>query len=337
MKGRLENQIKTEKRIEKLLADMPSVVSDYYLNFSASKEFRSCLAYIHKLRKFIVWYADINDLTLKNVDCTQIDDKDIAKYMKLIETKQTNEGTTAYTSFSYRRQNWSVLNSFFDYMDKKELIHKNPMLLIDYPTKKDKVEHIFLSKNDLDKLIMAVTNGAGTDQMINYQKEWKERDLAIVYMFILTGMRESALCEINIEDLNFENNTLEVIDKEHEKHTYVIPTVLKELLEKWLIKRKELLNEEECDALFISNRRKRINQVSVQALIKKFAKEGLGYEVSPHRLRAAFCNIVFKETHDIRTTSKAMRHKNISTTEIYIENDEAKINKKVEEIFSNIF
>ena len=87
MQGRLENQVKTEKIIERYLADAPKLVSDYYLNFSATKEFRSCLGYIQKLRRFLSWYADEKKIELEDVDCTSIEDGDIAKFMKSIEIK----------------------------------------------------------------------------------------------------------------------------------------------------------------------------------------------------------------------------------------------------------
>ena len=50
MQGRLENQIKTEKKIQNLLKDMSIEVEEYYINFSANKEFRSCLIYIQKIK-----------------------------------------------------------------------------------------------------------------------------------------------------------------------------------------------------------------------------------------------------------------------------------------------
>lgn len=337
MKGRLENQLKAEKKIENLLSDMPRVVSDYYLNFSASKEFRSCLSYVQKLKKFLLWYAAENKIELKGIDCSIIDDYDIALYMREIETKQTSDGIVEYTSFSYRRQIWSILNSFFIFMKKKGLRKDNPVEMIDYPTKKDNVKHVHLQREDLDKIVGAVLNGAGTKQMINYQEPWKKRDLAIVYTFIFTGMRESALCEIDMDSLDFDKNEITVIDKEHKTNKYPMPGKLKGYLKDWIEQREILLGGTKCDALFISNQRKRVNQGTVIALINKYSEEGLGYKVSPHRLRAAAINIIYNETGDINFASKFAKHENISTTRIYIEDDEHKTNKKIQNIMENIF
>ena len=336
MQGRLENQIKAEKKIQALLKDMSKEVEEYYINFSANKEFRSCLAYIQKIRKFLLWYSNENKIKLNEIDYQVITDTHIAKYLKQIEFKNTNEGTK-YTSFSYRKQIWSILNSFFSFLEIKKYIKGNPVRLIERPTKKDKVNHVFLSKNDLDSMIEAVSFGAGSKIAIKKQEKWKARDLAIFYMFIFTGMRESALCEIDLDRIDLENNILEVTDKEHKVNTYTIPQKLKTVLIDWMDKRKDLLGDVNSNALFISNQRKRINQETVRIIVRKYAEEALGYKVSPHRLRAAFCNIIYNSTKDIEKTRRAMKHSNIETTRIYMESDEIEINNQVANILENVF
>lgn len=248
----------------------------------------------------------------------------------------TKEGVK-YTSFSYRKQIWSILNSFFDFLDKKRYIESNPVRLIERPTKKDKVSHVFLKQSDLDSMVQAVINGAGSDKAKEHQKEWKERDLAILYTFMFTGMRVSALSEIDINRIDFENNIIEVTDKEHKENTYTIPAKLKEVLLAWIDKRNELLGDIECDALFISRNRERINSNTVRHLIKKYSNEGIGQKVAPHRIRAAFGNIIYEKTKDIELTSRAMKHEGIQTTRIYMESDEMKVNNQVASILENVF
>ena len=336
MQGRLENQFKAEKRIKELLRELPKEVSEYYINFSSNREFRSCQSYIEKLRTFLKWYCETENIRMMEIDFTKITDLEIANYLKKIEFKNTKNGVE-YTSFSYRKQIWSILNSFFDFLDKKRYIDNNPVRLIERPTKKDKVSHIFLKQDDIDAIIQAVVNGAGSEVAKGHQREWKERDLAILYTFMYTGMRVSALSEIDIDRIDFENNIIEVTDKGNKENTYPITAKHRAILESWLIKRKELLGDIECDALFISRYRERINSNTVRTLINKFSNEALNQKVSPHRLRAAYGNIIYEKTHDIELTSRAMKHENISTTRIYMESDEAKVNNKVADILSSVF
>ena len=336
MQGRLENQIKTEKKIDALLADMPSECTKYYLNFSANKEFRSCLGYIQKIKRFLLWYGKKHKVKMKDIDFNSITDTDIANYMKYCETKETSDGVE-YTSFSYRKQIWSILNSFFEYLDKKRWIDGNPVRFVEYPKKKDRVEHIFLSKDDLDKMISCIESEIAILQANNEDDKWKVRDLAILYTFIFTGMRESALCEIDVDKINLEENVLEVIDKEHKKNTYAISPKLKEVLMDWMKCREKILGKESNDSLFISNRKERINQGTVRYIIRTYSENALGQKVSPHRLRAAYGNIIYQQTRDIELTSRAMKHENISTTRIYMDDNEKMVNNKVADILGNMF
>ena len=331
MKGRLENTIKTEKNTDCLLSEMPEYVTEYYLKLSSKREPKSCLEYIRKIKKFLQF---VNSDDIKHIDLKQISDTTIAKYMKKLETTEKN-GAIVETSFSYRKQNHTILNSFFTYAYKKGYIDKNPMELIERETGKDHPHRIFLNENDLKNMIISVDNGAGTTRMINRQKEWKERDLAIMMLFIQTGMRETALAEINIEDVNFDEKTLTVIDKGHEKHIYALSDKVIMVLQEWLYHREILLNYKNNDALFISANRTRIVPASISKIVKKYAYDALGYEISPHKLRAAYGNLLLKKTGNLHLVSKLMCHKRPDTTEIYLDDTSIEDKQMAAEIITS--
>ena len=50
--------------------------------------------------------------------------------------------------------------------------------------------------------------------------------------------------------------------------------------------------------------------------------EGLGYKISPHSLRTAFCTILYKKTGDIEFVRRAVGHSSIETTQRYIVDDD---------------
>ena len=50
----------------------------------------------------------------------------------------------------------------------------------------------------------------------------------------MTGMRETALTEINIEDLDFLKGTIKVIDKRHKTHIYKINEIIRNTLVEWI-------------------------------------------------------------------------------------------------------
>lgn len=321
MKGRLENTIKTEKNTDYLLSELPQYVTEYYFNLSSKREPKSCLEYIRKIKKFLE-FVDKNNL--KNIDFTSITDLTIARYMKKLETTEKN-GNIVETSFSYRKQNHTILKSFFTYLHKKGYIEKNPMELIEREVGRDHPHRIFLKEDDLKDILSSVETGAGTKRMVSRQKEWKDRDLAILMLFMQTGMRETALTEINVDDINFDTKTLTIIDKGHEHHVYVLSDKMLDVLQEWLYHREVfLLDYEDTDALFISVNRKRITSSAVSKIVRKYTTDALGYEVSPHKLRAAYCNILLNKTGNLYLVSKLVGHKRPDTTEIYLDDTSIK-------------
>lgn len=332
MQGRLENKIKRERVIENLLIDMPQYVTEYYYNLSSSRESSSCLEYIRKIRRFLLFLStDMEAIIIREVN-----EVDVSRFLKKIETKEKN-GNIEMTSFSTWKQYHTTLNSFFRYLYKRGYVDSNPVEGIERIRKNDKVQHDFLSAKDLKEIMRAVDCGAGNRRSMNRQKEWRSRDKAIMLTFITTGMRETALCEIDINRIDFARKTIVVTDKENKDNSYTMTPELISAYYDWLEDREEKLDGKSCDALFISNRRERITSRTVIDLVRKYTFEGIGKEVSPHRLRAAYGNILLQETGDIYFVSKAMKHANVQTTEIYIQNNEKDVNDRVANIMNKIF
>lgn len=308
MDGRLEHSLRIERNIENILNGLPKYVSEYYYSIAPSTEPRTCEDYLRKIRKFLSFCGNINNIT----------DTDIGKYLKNIQVKNIN-GEYQSTSFSYQKATWTALNGFFKYMYEKKYIKNNPMKLVSRPNKEDDVHKVTLDISDINNIISNIENGAGSNYAKSRQQEWVERDLAIFKLFICTGMRKTALSEINISDLDFENNMIKIIDKRHKTHEYYMQDKLKECLLTWCRKRREILNGEKEDALFISMRKKRMNEKSIYNVVTKYSEETLGYKISPHKLRAVFCVTYYEATGgDIKSTMEAMGQKSVITTQRYI-------------------
>lgn len=150
-------------------------------------------------------------------------------------------------------------------------------------------------------------------------------------------MRETALCEIDINRIDFKNRILTVTDKENKVNSYEMTPVLIQAYINWISCRKEMMNDKENDALFISNRRERMSSRAIIDLVRKYSYEALGKEISPHRLRAAYANMLLKKTGDIHFVSRAMKHANVQTTQIYVEDSEKDVNNRASKIMCEMF
>lgn len=310
MQGRLEHELRTKKTIQKLLSEMPECVSDYYYNMQISREPMTCLEYLRKINHFLNFAG--NDL--KNID-----DTIIGRYFEEISYSIDKDGNIKKTSFAYKQTVWSALNQFFIYLTRKKIIDSNPMENTDRPPKKDKVKRKFLSMDDLNSILYSVKTGAGSHKAIAKQRDWIERDMLIIFLFMTTGMRKTALSEINISDISFLEKKLIVTDKRNKTLEYNITDEMYSTINTWLSRREKLLAGKESDALFISARRERMSEKAIYNLVKKYSEEALGYSISPHKLRAAFISLYYEASGgDIKATCNAVGHADISTTSIYI-------------------
>ena len=107
------------------------------------------------------------------------------------------------------------------------------------------------------------------------------------------------------------------------------------VLQEWLYHREVLLNYESNDALFISANRTRIVAASISKIVKKYAYDALGYKVSPHKLRAAYGNLLLKKTGNLHLVSKLMHHKRPDTTEIYLDDTSIEDKQMAAEIITS--
>lgn len=307
MNGRLETQIKTDECIKKYLMGMPEYVNDYYYSIASSKESKSCRQYLTQINKFLKY--------LNYPEITEIKYNEIAKYMKSIEYIEKN-GEIISTSFSYRKNVHTILNSFFNYFYKLGIISNNPIGLIDRPKATDDVTHELLTKEDLNNIIKTVDT-----LNINHHNEFQtERDKTIMMLFITTGMRKTALSEINLNDIDFKDNSLKIIDKRHKTHNYYLPTIMINQFNRYIKQRDKLLinNNAESDAMFISRNCTRIGITTIDQMVQKYTRAAIGRELSPHKLRSAFCTALYEETHDIEFVRDAVGHASTETTQRYI-------------------
>lgn len=317
MNGRVEKDMKIFKGIEKQLIGYPDfVISWYYFLKANKKSAMSCKDFITKITRFLKYIN--NDISL--IIPSDFNEDIIVRYF--IETQTKDDGTE--TSISYRQCIWSCLSNFFSFMYKRKLISYNcfESAGIDRPKGNDLDEinkkRKLLTKKDFQKILSVIDSGVGSKKSRSYQKKYHNRDKAIFLLFMTTGMRKTALEEINVRDIDMDKHILYTIDKGHKVFTYYLPDEVIETINKWLIDRYFLLGEKDDGALFISRYNTRISGDSIAELVDKYAYEALGYHISPHKLRSGFASILYEEKHDLEYVRRVIGHSNINTTQRYI-------------------
>lgn len=320
MNGRLEHELKIDQKIEKRLETAPSYMTSWYYNLKASGTTpASCEKYIDIVLKFLK--------NAEETDLNKISYETLQKYFIQIQKRQKPTGELVYTSDSHRLTVWYALNNFFEYMYNTKEISENYMKNIPKPKNRDLARinenRILLTKEDFKKL-MNVTD-IGIERHNNAMKNEKimerydriySRDKAIMILFLTTGMRKTALTEINIEDLNMQRRTISVVDKGDKLHVYNLSSQAYEIMGMW-IKDRRIINPK-SNALFVSEEGNRLHVNTITKCIARYSEAALGYKISPHKLRAGFCSVLYAETGDIEFVRRSVGHSNIATTQRYI-------------------
>ena len=209
------------------------------------------------------------------------------------------------------------LRSFYKFMYRNERIKQNVTEKLDLPKRHEK-PIIRLEVDEMARMFDAVDEqDALTDHQKGFTEKTKKRDLAIITLFLGTGIRVSELVGIDIGDVDFELNAFTVTRKGGDQMILYFSDEVGMALQDYLEERKEIkAGEGHENALFLSMQRKRINVRSVENMVKKYARIAapLKTKISPHKLRSTYGTNLYHETGDIYLVADVLGHKDVNTT-----------------------
>ena len=313
-----------KKKIENMIHNNPD--KDYlkgFYNYMKGK-YTTKYSYIRCVVSFM-------DLNKKNTKDLTLDDYN--EYLALIKDKTA----------SYQINVYSALKKFSLYLYASKRCDDDPMKYIPRPDFEEGIETVekrergYLTKKEVKQYIDSVNSGVGSDRALERQKDWRERDILLIKMFLYTGLRCSALYKLNISNIDFQKKKLIAVDKGGKLPNFSLNDDMISCINAWLEKRAVLLGENvEEQALFISNRRERMDQKSISRVVNKYAEGVLDKNITPHKLRATCGTQLLKATNDIYLVQKYLGHSNPKTTELYIRGQKDSLMERGSDIMSKI-
>lgn len=324
MSGRYEKEIKFEHRTKEKLKTLPSVVTDYYYSLTGSgSSFTTVDNYINYISSFLKFtFGDkCDEKFYKKVKAIHIN-----KYISSLRTK-TVAGQVEKTSDSIRALHWSALNSFFQFL-VPDYISKNPVAETKRPKIKDNPNVTFLTPDEISKIIAHAQNVA--------DKKTVNRDLCILKLGLSTGLRVSAITQIDIDDIDLDHNQIHVTEKGDIDNYVMIGENLKKQILLWMEDREKYFNISSTKALFLSSRNQRISYDSVRRLLLKYTEGIIDKHVTPHVMRHSCATNLYDKTGDIYLCAKQLHHKNVTTTQRYAEISKKKQKEAIDTLDSMI-
>lgn len=266
-------------------------------------------------RNIIPEDTNFDDIKINDIDdyfINTIGLNDLYAFISFVAKERNNHNYA-------RARKVACLRSFFKYLHTKaKIIDDNPALELE-PPKINSRQPIHLTLEE-SKTLLQTVNGT-----------FKERDYAILVLFLNCGLRLSELVSIDIDSIN--GDTLRVIGKGNKERTVYLNKACINAIDAYLkVRIHDGVKEKDKKALFISRNKKRISPRTVQTIVKKYIKvAGLdSSKYSTHKLRHTAATLMYKYGNvDIRALQQILGHESVATTQIYTHIDDERLRKAV--------
>ena len=294
-------------------------VDEYFLDL------RTFFRFMKVYRKQVPEDADFQSVTIDDIDLAFVETislNDAYEYMNYLQRERGNNA-------SARARKCSSLKGFFKFItQKKHYLEKDPIEELEIPkTKKALPKYLTLEQSI--ELLNAV------------EGEHRERDYAIITLFLNCGLRVSEMAGLNYTDIRNEH-TIRVLGKGNkERIIYLNSSCINAINDYMRVRPVDEVKDK--NALFISRNHRRMSVKTIQAMVYKYLEKiGLSAQgYSCHKLRHTAATLMYQHGGvDVRVLKDVLGHENLGTTEIYTHlsseqmknaaesNPLAKINKK---------
>lgn len=316
--------IQQTERLRKLCMELPECAFEFFRGIESRTSVLTRIGYGRDLKLFFKYLCnnidyfmdkDIKELTVE--DLSKVTPTNIEMFLEYLSCYEDENGKKVINSAGGKNRKLACLRSFYKYFIKKGKIEKNPAAIVDMAKIHEK-PIIRLDVNEVANLLDGVETGSNltVHEKSIHDSITAKRDLAIVTLFLSTGIRISELVGINISDIDFENNSFLVTRKGGKQAILFFGKEAKDALVEYYKERITIdPKDDDKDAFFLSIQKKRIGVRAIQQLVKKYAKHASPLKkISPHKLRSTFGTMLYNETGDIYLVADVLGHKDVNTT-----------------------
>jgi integrase/recombinase XerD len=218
-------------------------------------------------------------------------------------------GVKKSTIATYR----SKLNRFFQWLENKKHIKRNPFTLMEYPDVRYE-DRKFLSRRDIQKIFTALALG-----LVQQNSFIQRRNLAIFATLLYTGIRKGELLGLQVTDLDLQRRELTVraeTSKSRLRRIIPISSELMKLLRDYLSER--IRRKLTTPFLFASSAHD--DRLSADGLkhLTETVQRTSGVKFHLHQLRHTFAVNVLNNGSDIAKLKQLLGHRDIRMTATYL-------------------
>ncbi len=332
-----EKSYRINERLMELQRELPSLCTDFFRSISQTNSPLTRLAYAYDLRLFFRYlcaeqysFANSSVRLMTGSDFEKVTAREIAGFQEYLQQyakdsagreDEAQGGDLSPVLVQNHElgimRKLCTVRSFFEYLFKIGAVKANVTTLVALP-KKHLKPILYLEQDEVARMMDAVLSGEGlTLAQQSFLRSTRSRDVAILMMFLGTGIRVSELVGIDIDDLDFSRNAFLVTRKGGDQSILYFADAVAGALRAYLARREGIAALPGHEhALFLSLQKRRISQRAVENLVKKYAliAAPLKKKLGPHKLRSTFGTNLYQQTGDIYLVADALGHSDVNTT-----------------------
>jgi integrase/recombinase XerC len=205
----------------------------------------------------------------------------------------------------------AALRSLYRWLAQEGEVDQNPAKLVATPKLPKKLPRVPTIEE---------VNSVLDSQMAD-SSAFAERDRVIMELLYGSGIRNSELIGINLDDVRWSNELILVRGKGKKERYVPFGESAAEAVKAYLPRRQQVLAETRRTtekSLLLNLRGSRLTTRSVGRIVKQIAvSKGLSPDVHPHTLRHAFGTHMLEEGADLRAIQEMLGHERLATTQRY--------------------
>ena len=197
-------------------------------------------------------------------------------------------------------QRLAKAKAFFNWCVREGFLESSPACKVKRP--KNNWQPDPLSEDEITMLLQAAKQGRAT-----------ARNYAIICIFLDSGIRNTELCKLKVEDVSIKRGEIKIHEGKGDKdRTVLIGRKAKDALWRWLMQRPS-----EAEYLFCTEFGAEIKRDHMCRIVRRIGLRA-GIRVYPHRLRHTFALQYIKKGGDPYTLQYLLGHEDMTVTRMYV-------------------
>lgn len=310
-----QRELRITKKLRELETLLPPLCAEFFRGVADTTAILTRYAYAMDFKTFFHYLAGVYqkepmDFTCEDLNQLTLDDME--SYLSYLDLYDHDDGKPIRNHEKAKARKIASLRSLFKYFYKKQKLDNNIASLLDTPKLHNK-PIVRLEANEVaDMLDFAETGSSNTKR----KKVSSTRDVAILSLFLGTGIRVSELVGIDLQDVDFTVNGFKITRKGGNQVVLYFSNEVADALKAYWEERMQITPlEGHENALFLSSQKKRIGVRTIQLMVKEYAKGAVPLKhITPHKLRSTYGTSLYQETGDIYLVADVLGHKDVNTT-----------------------